>query len=83
MISNYCTAIQNGYQLIFQYFGQIPISVRLADNQKTLTALVDQILTAKATTDSTADTSALEAEINKLVYTLYELTEEEIAIVEG
>jgi hypothetical protein len=30
-----------------------------------------------------ADTSAFEAEIDALVYELYELTEEEIAIVEG
>lgn len=30
-----------------------------------------------------ADTSALEREIDRLVYGLYELTEEEIAIVEG
>ncbi len=25
-MSTYCSAIQNGYQLIFQYFGQIPIA---------------------------------------------------------
>jgi hypothetical protein len=30
-----------------------------------------------------ADTSALEREINKMVYKLYDLTPEEIAIVEG
>ncbi len=82
LISNYCTAIQNGYQLIYQYFGQIPIPLRLADSQEVLTAKADQILTAKAA-DSTADTSALEAEIDRLVYALYGLTDEEIAIVEG
>ena len=43
--------------------------------------LVDRILVAKKA-DSTADTSALEAQIDKLVYKLYNLTEEEIAIVE-
>ena len=31
----------------------------------------------------TVDTSALEREINRIVYDLYGLTEEEIAIVEG
>ncbi|GAB3026589.1 class I SAM-dependent DNA methyltransferase [Spirosoma pulveris] len=81
LISNYCTAIQNGFQLIYQYFGQIPIPLRLTDSQEILTTKVDQILTAKAT-DPTADTSALEAEINQLVYELYGLTDEEIAIVE-
>ena len=34
-------------------------------------------------TELTADTSALEAEIDRLVYELYGLTEEEIRIVEG
>jgi hypothetical protein len=42
---------------------------------------VNQILTAKAA-DSTTDTLALESEIDKLVYELYGLTDEEIAIVE-
>ncbi|WP_080055051.1 TaqI-like C-terminal specificity domain-containing protein [Spirosoma aerolatum] len=82
LISNYCTAIQNGYQLIFQYFGQIPISQRLVDYQEPLNDLVNQILAAKAA-DPAADTSAPESEIDKLVYELYGLTDEEIAIVEG
>jgi hypothetical protein len=44
--------------------------------------LVDRILAAKAK-DAQADTSALEREIDRLVYGLYGLTEEEIRIVEG
>ncbi|MDE0316893.1 MAG: hypothetical protein OXM61_18555 [Candidatus Poribacteria bacterium] len=43
---------------------------------------VDEILDAKHT-DPGADTSSLEDEIDKLVYELYNLTEDEIAIVEG
>ena len=43
---------------------------------------VDKILDAKHI-DPNADTSALENEIDKLVYELYNLTEDEIAIVEG
>ncbi|MCC5612439.1 Eco57I restriction-modification methylase domain-containing protein [Nostoc sp. CHAB 5834] len=82
LISNYCTAIQNGYQLIYQYFGQIPIPLCLTELKEPLTKLVDNVLTAKAT-DSTADTSALETEIDQLVYALYGLTDEEIKIVEG
>jgi len=45
------------------------------------TEIVDQILTAKKANPN-ADTTALEAEIDKLVYELYGLTDEEIAIVE-
>ena len=44
--------------------------------------LIDRIIAAKKE-DPNADTSALEAEIDQLVYKLYGLTEEEIAIVEG
>ena len=43
---------------------------------------VNQILALKKE-DSKADTSELEAEIDRMVYELYELTEEEILIVEG
>ena len=43
---------------------------------------VDEILAAKAA-DPNADTSNLENEIDKLVYGLYDLTDDEIAIVEG
>jgi len=44
--------------------------------------LVDQILSAKQK-KSNADTSALEREIDEIVYRLYSLTKEEIKIVEG
>ena len=54
-------------------------------NQKTeaaVTNLVMAIIRAKSTQPS-ADTSALEREIDQQVYALYGLTPEEIAIVEG
>ena len=44
--------------------------------------LVDQILAAKQE-DPNADTTALEKQIDEMVYKLYELTPEEIAIVKG
>ncbi len=42
----------------------------------------DQILAAKKA-DPKADTSALEKQIDQLVYQLYDLTDDEIAIIEG
>jgi hypothetical protein len=42
----------------------------------------NKILAAKAAGPASA-TSALEAEVDRLVYTLYGLTEEEIKVVEG
>jgi len=60
--------------------------LRVAQPDKTdeaaIVSLVDRILAAKKK-DPEADTTALEAEIDQLVYKLYGLTEEEIAIVEG
>jgi hypothetical protein len=44
--------------------------------------LVTRILAAKAA-DPVADTTALEGEIDRIVYELYAMTEEEIAIIEG
>ena len=52
------------------------------DDCETLTNMVDRILAARDA-DTNANTSALEAEIDELVYKLYGLTEEEIAVVEG
>jgi adenine-specific DNA-methyltransferase len=45
-------------------------------------SLLDKILAAKKS-DSNADISALEKQIDELVYKLYNLNEEEIAIIEG
>lgn len=81
LISKYCTQIQNGYQLIWKYFSQIPIANADENQSQGITAKVNKILTLKKT-DPNADTSALEAEIDKLVYELYGLTEEEIEIIE-
>jgi adenine-specific DNA-methyltransferase len=51
-------------------------------NQKPFITLVDQILSAKKK-DPNANTSALEKQIDEMVYELYELTPKEIGIVEG
>ncbi len=48
--------------------------------QQPFITLVDQILAAKKK-DPNADTSALEHQIDKMVYKLYGLTDDEIAIV--
>ena len=61
---------------------RIPIPKIPADEQKPFIYLIDNILTAK-TDDPKADTSADEAQIDRLVYELYGLTDTEIAIVEG
>ena len=82
LISKYCTAIQNGYQLIWKYFSQIPIATGHEAIKDMITLVVDQILSAKKI-DPETDTTALEAQIDQLVYQLYELTEDEIKIIEN
>ena len=63
-------------------FKALPIKLVSNKKQELLITLVDQILAVKAT-DPKADTSALEKQIDEMVYKLYELTEEEIKIIEG
>ena len=61
---------------------RLPIPDVLPEQQEPIIELVDQILSAKRT-DPDADVSDLENDIDQMVYSLYGLTCEEIAIVEG
>ncbi len=71
-----------GYLLSNQYVERLPIPKIPHTEQAPIITLVEKILTAKSA-DPHADTSAWESEIDRLVYQLYGLTAEEIAIVEG
>ena len=61
---------------------EIALTPSYTEQHSIIESLVTQILTLKRS-DPTADTSALEAEVDGLVYGLYGLTEAEVAIVEG
>ena len=60
----------------------LPIKEPTEIEELSLEKIVDQILIAKKA-DPNADTSALEAEIDQMVYQLYNLTAEEIKIIES
>ncbi len=60
----------------------IPIPCIPSKEQSHIATIVDRILAAKKV-DPDADISGLEAKIDRLVYALYGLTEDEIVIVEG
>ncbi len=62
------------------YVEQIPIPKISTDQQRPFIELVDKILAAKKAGE---DTSAWERKIDQLVYRLYDLTGEEIVVVEG
>jgi len=73
---------ESGYRYKKAFLENLPIpKISLAQQQPIIT-LVDQILTAKRANPK-ADTSALEREIDRLVYELYGLTAAEVALVEG
>jgi len=79
---NISSSYRGGYlRFIYQYLEQIPIPETDKAQAKFLCEKVNQILTAKKENPE-ADTSKLEAEIDRLVYELYGLSEEEIAVVE-
>ena len=61
---------------------EMPVPNDVALVKKTVEDCCAKILAAKKA-DPAADTSALEAEIDQLVYKLYGLTDEEIAVVCG
>lgn len=91
LISNTCTQIKGGYQLIEEYFGNVLIT---KNKSAELVTLVDRMLSLnkqflEMKDKLTAERKKLEDEIkkidlkiDKIVYNLYELTEEEVQIIE-
>lgn len=74
------STIRGGFVRYFsQYMEQLPIA-NASDSQQA--AIVERVQTILAASDS-PDVQRLEAEIDELVYQLYGLTPEEIALVEG
>ena len=71
-----------GFDVGVQKIRDFPIAKARCEQQKLLIVLVDKILDTKRK-DPDTDVSTLEDEIDDLVYVLYGLTDEEIAIVEA
>ena len=70
------------YRFIAQYVSQIPIPKATNKQDTDITEIVNKIIKIKNNNPDT-DVSQLEKEIDEIVYELYGLTPEEIAIVEG
>lgn len=58
------------------------IPIKTTNSEKQFVSIVERVISAKKE-NAKADTSELEKKIDKMVYELYGLTEEEIKIVEG
>jgi len=99
LISNYCTQIRNGYQLIYKYLKHIPI-LKIDENNskdinihKRIVKLVEQMLqvnkdlidvkTHDRKVNMQRQIHAMDKQIDKLVYGLYGLKEDEIKIIEN
>ena len=70
------------YHIYPEHIRNIPIPSATLERQEPIIDLVDKILVAKKANPQ-ADTSKEETEIDRLVYQLYGLSEDEIKIVEG
>ena len=82
-LKSVCVIRSGGYiEVKPQYFEQIPIPNIDASIQNKLTVLAEKAVEAK-TNNQQADITEIENQIDQLVYQLYDLTEEEIKIVEG
>ena len=75
LISEYCPRIQNGYQLIWDNFKQIPIPKILPPR---LAELADEIMEATAKKDD-ANKQILMDELNNIACEIYCITREELS----
>ncbi len=76
---------EEGYRYKKAFLEQIPIPPISSENGDIvgqIEGLVDEILKIKRQRGCNADTSDLEKQIDQLVYKLYNLTDEEIKIIE-
>ncbi|MCS7004950.1 MAG: Eco57I restriction-modification methylase domain-containing protein [Cytophagales bacterium] len=77
------THLRGGYiRFDIPYLKKIPIVIAEKTQQEDIRSVVESIISIKKQNPST-DTTALEAQIDCMVYELYGLTEEEIEIVES
>ncbi|OFX18439.1 MAG: hypothetical protein A2033_17550 [Bacteroidetes bacterium GWA2_31_9] len=77
---NFPELLGETFELSKVFFEQVPVKQISEKEQKPFIAIVDQILEAKK---QNKDSSELEKQIDTMVYMIYDLTDEEIWIVEG
>jgi adenine-specific DNA-methyltransferase len=70
------------YHIYPEHLRNLPIPAATPKKQQAIISFIDKIISAK-TKNHNADTTKLESKIDRLVYKLYSLTENEIKIIEG
>ncbi len=82
-LQNTCDFVRGGFvRLKISYVSSLTVHTNINLIKDDLSILADRILNFKSQ-DPNTDTTALESEIDQLVYQLYGLTEDEIKIVEN
>jgi len=82
LIQEYVTKLDTGgYMMQKTFLDKIPIYFPTDNEEKPFIVIVDKILEAKSK-DPQANTIELEKEIDEMVYKLYELTYEEVKVVD-
>ena len=79
LISNYCSQIQSGYQLIWEYFNRIPVA--LTGDLSEIEKNVDDILREREDNNN-ADITEYKNNIDKYLYELYGLTNGEVKVID-
>jgi len=83
LIKEYVTKLDTGgYMMQKAFLEVIPIKVPSHNEQKCIEVVVKRIIERKKE-DFQTDTTDLESQIDQMVYQLYDLTEEEIEIIEN
>ena len=82
VVSYFYSMLFMGWQITIPALEVIPIPCCGKEQQLEVCSLVKKAIEEKRT-NPLVDTSILESEIDRLVYELYGLTEDEIKIVEG
>jgi len=81
LVKNYVIRLsERQFRMLSIYVNEFPIPVIPQSEQQPFISLVEEILAKK---EKNEDTTDLENQIDQLVYQLYDLTEEEIAIIEN
>jgi adenine-specific DNA-methyltransferase len=82
LIKEYVTKLDTGGYMMQKVFLEvIPIKVPSSVEREGIESLVNRVIDAKKT-NLQADISTLESQIDQLVYQMYDLTEDEIGIIE-
>lgn len=82
LLDYYFNVVFNEYEVKPMHLSQLPIRDIESDRQDQLIKLVEQIQSIRHS-DSSADISQQEKAINQIVYELYEIAEDDIAVIEA